>query len=56
MTVKAGQKCTAIRRALVPEGLMDAVTAAVRERPAAVTVGDPADPRCGWARWRAWVS
>ncbi|NKZ08091.1 phenylacetic acid degradation bifunctional protein PaaZ [Actinomadura latina] len=44
MTVKAGQKCTAIRRALVPAALMDDVTEAVRDRLSAVTVGDPADP------------
>jgi oxepin-CoA hydrolase / 3-oxo-5,6-dehydrosuberyl-CoA semialdehyde dehydrogenase len=43
MTVKAGQKCTAIRRAFVPAGQLDAVTAAVREQLAAVTVGNPAD-------------
>ncbi|WP_433479387.1 phenylacetic acid degradation bifunctional protein PaaZ [Spirillospora sp. CA-142024] len=44
MTVKAGQKCTAIRRALVPSALIDDVTEAVRERLSKVTVGDPADP------------
>ncbi|MBO2460755.1 phenylacetic acid degradation bifunctional protein PaaZ [Actinomadura violacea] len=44
MTVKAGQKCTAIRRALVPAPLIDAVTEAVQERLARVTVGNPADP------------
>ncbi len=43
MTVKAGQKCTAIRRAFVPEGQLDAVTEAVRERLAGVVVGSPAD-------------
>src|SRR3984885_2323023 len=32
MTVKAGQKCTAIRRAFVPAGQLDAVTEAVRGR------------------------
>jgi oxepin-CoA hydrolase/3-oxo-5,6-dehydrosuberyl-CoA semialdehyde dehydrogenase len=42
MTVKAGQKCTAIRRALVPAALADQVTQAVRERLAAVVVGSPA--------------
>ncbi|GAA4636911.1 phenylacetic acid degradation bifunctional protein PaaZ [Actinoallomurus vinaceus] len=49
MTVKAGQKCTAIRRALVPAELMDDVAAAVRDRLAKVTVGDPAreDVRMG---------
>ncbi|GEK79975.1 phenylacetic acid degradation bifunctional protein PaaZ [Agrococcus baldri] len=42
MTSKAGQKCTAIRRAIVPTGMTDAVAAAVRERIAAkVVVGDP---------------
>ncbi|MER7547526.1 phenylacetic acid degradation bifunctional protein PaaZ [Spirillospora sp. NPDC127506] len=44
MTVKAGQKCTAIRRALVPAALMDDVAEAVRDRLAEVTVGNPADP------------
>jgi oxepin-CoA hydrolase / 3-oxo-5,6-dehydrosuberyl-CoA semialdehyde dehydrogenase len=49
MTVKAGQKCTAIRRALVPAELMDDVAAAVCERLAKVTVGDPSreDVRMG---------
>ncbi len=42
MTVKAGQKCTAIRRALVPAVLAAEVTQAVRDRLAAVTVGSPA--------------
>ncbi|MGW5415035.1 phenylacetic acid degradation bifunctional protein PaaZ [Actinomadura geliboluensis] len=44
MTVKAGQKCTAIRRALVPAALIDDVAEAVRDRLAKVTVGNPADP------------
>ncbi len=44
MTVKAGQKCTAIRRALVPEALVDAVLDAVTARLAEVVVGNPADP------------
>jgi oxepin-CoA hydrolase / 3-oxo-5,6-dehydrosuberyl-CoA semialdehyde dehydrogenase len=43
MTVKAGQKCTAIRRVLVPSQFADAVTGAVRELLAAVVVGSPAD-------------
>ncbi|MBL8359762.1 MAG: phenylacetic acid degradation bifunctional protein PaaZ [Rubrivivax sp.] len=42
MTVKAGQKCTAIRRAIVPRRHIDAVAAALRERLARVVVGDPA--------------
>ncbi|WP_034268231.1 phenylacetic acid degradation bifunctional protein PaaZ [Haloechinothrix halophila] len=41
MTVKAGQKCTAIRRAFVPAELMDDVAAAASERLAKVTVGNP---------------
>jgi oxepin-CoA hydrolase/3-oxo-5,6-dehydrosuberyl-CoA semialdehyde dehydrogenase len=44
MTVKAGQKCTAIRRALVPAAIIDDVERAVAERLADVTVGNPADP------------
>lgn len=41
MTVKAGQKCTAIRRAFVPAELMDAVAEAAAARLAKVTVGNP---------------
>jgi oxepin-CoA hydrolase/3-oxo-5,6-dehydrosuberyl-CoA semialdehyde dehydrogenase len=42
MTSKAGQKCTAIRRAIVPTGSADAVIEAVRARIAEKTVlGDP---------------
>jgi oxepin-CoA hydrolase/3-oxo-5,6-dehydrosuberyl-CoA semialdehyde dehydrogenase len=44
MTMKAGQKCTAIRRAFVPAKLMDHVIEAVSERLAGVTIGDPASP------------
>ena len=44
MTVKAGQKCTAIRRAIVPHSLLDAVGQAASARLAKVVVGDPADP------------
>jgi oxepin-CoA hydrolase/3-oxo-5,6-dehydrosuberyl-CoA semialdehyde dehydrogenase len=43
MTVKAGQKCTAIRRAFVPQELMDAVAQVTAERLAAITVGNPAN-------------
>jgi oxepin-CoA hydrolase/3-oxo-5,6-dehydrosuberyl-CoA semialdehyde dehydrogenase len=42
MTVKAGQKCTAIRRTLVPRAQLDAVAQALKARLAKVTVGDPA--------------
>jgi oxepin-CoA hydrolase/3-oxo-5,6-dehydrosuberyl-CoA semialdehyde dehydrogenase len=44
MTVKAGQKCTAIRRALVPNDLLDAVAEAASARLSKVTVGNPANP------------
>jgi len=43
MTVKAGQKCTAIRRALVPAAYLDAVTEAVSAELAKVVTGSPAD-------------
>ena len=42
MTVKAGQKCTAIRRAIVPAKLLDAVCEQVAARLAKTSVGDPA--------------
>ena len=42
MTVKAGQKCTAIRRAFVPAQHVDAVVEAVSARLATTTVGNPA--------------
>ena len=41
MTQKAGQKCTAIRRAIVPADRVDAVAAKLKERLAKTTVGDP---------------
>lgn len=45
MTVKAGQKCTAIRRILVPEALLHPVSEALREQLARVIVGDPRKPQ-----------
>lgn len=42
MTVKAGQKCTAIRRAIVPVQLIDAVQDALSARLGKIVVGDPA--------------
>ncbi len=42
MTSKAGQKCTAIRRVIVPAELMDAVVDAVSQRLGKITAGDPA--------------
>ncbi len=41
MTQKAGQKCTAIRRAIVPADRIDAVAAKLKERLAKTMVGDP---------------
>ncbi|HEY6917090.1 MAG TPA: phenylacetic acid degradation bifunctional protein PaaZ [Allosphingosinicella sp.] len=41
MTVKAGQKCTAIRRALAPAEHIDAVQEALSARLAKVKIGDP---------------
>lgn len=43
MTVKAGQKCTAIRRAFAPASRLDAVEAALKAALAKVVVGDPSD-------------
>lgn len=44
MTAKAGQKCTAIRRAIVPQHLVDPVIAALKARlEAKVVPGDPRD-------------
>jgi oxepin-CoA hydrolase / 3-oxo-5,6-dehydrosuberyl-CoA semialdehyde dehydrogenase len=42
MTVKAGQKCTAIRRALVPAALLPAAEKAIADMLARTTIGDPA--------------
>jgi oxepin-CoA hydrolase/3-oxo-5,6-dehydrosuberyl-CoA semialdehyde dehydrogenase len=41
MTVKAGQKCTAIRRAFAPRPVLDAVEEALKARLSRVVVGDP---------------
>lgn len=41
MTVKAGQKCTAIRRILVPAALYDAAAEAISAKLAGITVGNP---------------
>jgi 3,4-dehydroadipyl-CoA semialdehyde dehydrogenase len=49
MTQKTGQKCTAIRRVLVPEAKLADVCDALKDRLAAFAVGDPAreDVRIG---------
>ena len=41
MTVKSGQKCTAIRRIIVPEHLVDAVQTALGKQLATTSLGDP---------------
>lgn len=41
MTTKAGQKCTAIRRLLVPDGQSDAVIEALRTALSKTSIGDP---------------
>lgn len=43
ITVKAGQKCTAVRRIIVPEELIDDVQTALSARLAKQTIGDPSD-------------
>ena len=49
MTVKAGQKCTAIRKVLVPSTHADAVQAAISAQLQSIVIGDPrrADVRMG---------
>ena len=44
MSTKSGQRCTAIRRALVPEAQFDAVAQAVGARLAQLSVGNPRNP------------
>jgi oxepin-CoA hydrolase/3-oxo-5,6-dehydrosuberyl-CoA semialdehyde dehydrogenase len=41
MTVKTGQKCTAIRRIVVPENLVEDVQIALGKQLSKVTIGDP---------------
>jgi len=55
MTQKAGQKCTAIRRVLVPEAVADRVADELVESLRAVRIGDPArdDVRMGPVASRA---
>lgn len=43
ITIKAGQKCTSVRRIVVPENLIDDVQKALASRLAKNTIGDPAD-------------
>lgn len=41
ITIKAGQKCTAVRRLIVPENSVEAVQLALGKRLDGVTIGDP---------------
>jgi oxepin-CoA hydrolase/3-oxo-5,6-dehydrosuberyl-CoA semialdehyde dehydrogenase len=41
ITIKAGQKCTAVRRILVPENFIEEVQKGVAARLASTTIGDP---------------
>jgi oxepin-CoA hydrolase/3-oxo-5,6-dehydrosuberyl-CoA semialdehyde dehydrogenase len=41
ITIKAGQKCTAVRRIIVPENRIDEVEKAISERLASTKIGDP---------------
>lgn len=43
MTIKAGQKCTAVRRILVPGELIDEVQAAISARLATTIMGNPSE-------------
>jgi oxepin-CoA hydrolase/3-oxo-5,6-dehydrosuberyl-CoA semialdehyde dehydrogenase len=41
ITTKAGQKCTATRRLIVPAGMVETVGAALAEKLGAITIGNP---------------
>ncbi|MDP6853480.1 MAG: phenylacetic acid degradation bifunctional protein PaaZ [Candidatus Marinimicrobia bacterium] len=41
MTIKAGQKCTAVRRIIVPENLVEEVQTALSQKLKKTTIGDP---------------
>lgn len=41
ITIKAGQKCTAVRRLIVPENLIEAVQEGISKRLATTTIGNP---------------
>jgi oxepin-CoA hydrolase/3-oxo-5,6-dehydrosuberyl-CoA semialdehyde dehydrogenase len=43
ITIKAGQKCTAVRRIMVPEELIDEVQAAISARLASTKIGNPSE-------------
>ncbi len=41
ITIKAGQKCTAVRRVIVPENMIEDVQIALGKKLASTTIGDP---------------
>jgi oxepin-CoA hydrolase/3-oxo-5,6-dehydrosuberyl-CoA semialdehyde dehydrogenase len=43
ITIKAGQKCTAVRRIMVPEEFIDEVQSAISTRLASTKIGNPAE-------------
>ena len=43
ITIKTGQKCTAVRRILVPEDLIDEVEKAISEKLSKTVIGDPSN-------------
>ena len=43
ITIKAGQKCTAVRRIMVPENLIDEVQSAISARLASTKIGNPSE-------------
>lgn len=45
MTVKTGQKCTAIRRTIVPKERVDDVVEALKKKLSETTIGDPAEEK-----------
>jgi oxepin-CoA hydrolase/3-oxo-5,6-dehydrosuberyl-CoA semialdehyde dehydrogenase len=45
ITVKAGQKCTAVRRIMVPQHLLEDVQKALHKRIASITIGNPKDEK-----------
>ena len=56
MVAKAGQKCTAIRRVIVPDTHLDTVSDALVARLEAITVGHPADDATDMGPSSVWSS
>ena len=56
MTVKCGQKCTAVRRIFVPKSLMDVVQEALMGQLDKTTIGDPKLTVYAWGHWWAIIN